>query len=136
MLGQIANYCLVISRNIIVKNSTYLEQIWQSIGLHLSFQSSGAHFLDFNDIHLCSDERPEDLHQNLLAFIDDHLIKRQAGVTELGVNLDEDEEMCPKVENVIVLTRLRLITCNPSLPQRETTVWHRAESSNIVFHKA
>ena len=29
MLGQIANYCLVISRNIIVKNSTSVNIIWQ-----------------------------------------------------------------------------------------------------------
>ena len=47
MLGQIANYCPIISRNTIVKNSTSLSSIWQSIRLHFGFQSSGAHFLDF-----------------------------------------------------------------------------------------
>jgi hypothetical protein len=37
MLGQIANYCPVISSNVIVKNSTSLEHIWQSIRLHFGF---------------------------------------------------------------------------------------------------
>lgn len=68
------------------------------------------YFLNFNDIHLCSNDRSEDLYQRLLAFIDDNLIKRQK-----GMNLDEDEQMSPTVENLIVLTWLRLM--NPSLPQ-------------------
>ena len=34
MLGQIANYCPIIPRNTIVKNSTSVAQIWQSIRLH------------------------------------------------------------------------------------------------------
>ena len=44
MLGQIANYCPVISRNIIVKNSTSVNGIWQAIRAHYGFQSTGAHF--------------------------------------------------------------------------------------------
>ena len=115
MLGQIANYCPVISRNVIVKNSTSLEQIWQSIRLHFGFQSPGAHFLDFNEITLRQDERPEDLYQRLLAFIDDNLLKREGGISHQGINIDEDEEMSTTVENMIVLTWLRLIS--PSLPQ-------------------
>ena len=63
MLGQIANYCPVISRNTIVKNSTSLSTIWQTIRLHYGFQSTGSHFVDFVDIHLQPDERPEDLYQ-------------------------------------------------------------------------
>ena len=31
MLGQIANYCTVISRNQIIKNSTSLNNIWDTI---------------------------------------------------------------------------------------------------------
>ena len=46
MLGQIANYCPVISRSSILKNSTSLNDIWQLIRQHYGFQSSGAHFLD------------------------------------------------------------------------------------------
>lgn len=61
-----------------------------------------------------SDERPEDLYQRLVAFIDDKLIKR-GGITHHGVNLDENVEMSRTVENLIVLTWLRLT--NPPLPQ-------------------
>ena len=52
MLGQIANYCPVISRNSIVTNSTSLENVWQSIRAHFGFQTTGAHFIDFADIVL------------------------------------------------------------------------------------
>ena len=62
MLGQIANYWPVISRNTIIKNSTSMSSIWQAIRLHYGFQSTGAHLLNFNDIKLDPDERPEDLY--------------------------------------------------------------------------
>ena len=65
MLGQIANYCPIIVRNTIVKNSTSIRGIWHAIRAHYGFQSTGAHFLDFNDIRLEPDERPEDLYQRL-----------------------------------------------------------------------
>jgi hypothetical protein len=44
ILGQIINYCPIISRNTIVKNSTSISSIWQSIRLHYGFQSTEAHF--------------------------------------------------------------------------------------------
>lgn len=60
---------------------------------------------------------PEDLFQRLLAFIDYNLLKSEGGITctHYGLNLDEDKEMSPTVENFLVLTWLRQI--NPSLPQ-------------------
>lgn len=67
MLGQIANFCPVISRNTITKNSTSIESIWQAIRAHYGFQSTGAHFLDLINIALKPDERPEDLFQRLMA---------------------------------------------------------------------
>lgn len=70
MLGQIANYCPVISRNTIVKNSTSIEHIWQTIRLHYGFQITGAHFIDFDSIRFEPGERPEDLYQRLTAFLD------------------------------------------------------------------
>ena len=69
LLGQIANFCPIISRNTIVKNSTSLESIWQSTRLHFGFQTTGAHFIDFDNIHLEPDERPEDLFQRLMALV-------------------------------------------------------------------
>ena len=113
MLGQIANYCPVISRNTIVKNSTSLSHIWQNIRQHFGFQVSGAQFIDFDNIRLESDERPETLFQRLTAFIEDSLL-RPGGLTHHGETVAEEEELSPTLENVVVLTWLRLI--HPSLP--------------------
>ncbi len=109
MLGQIANYCPVISRNTIVKNSTCIDHIWQTIRLHYGFQSTGAHFIDFAAIKLESNEGPEDLYQRLMAFVEDNLLCRDSGITHGGENILEDEELSPTIENLVVLTWLRLI---------------------------
>ena len=76
LLGQIANFCPVISRNSIVKHSTSLNDIWQKIRQHYGFQSSGAHFLDLASIRFQPDERPEDLFQRLMAFFEDNCSRR------------------------------------------------------------
>ena len=109
MLGQIANYCPVISRNTIIKTSISLPHIWQLIRLHYGFQSTGAHFIDLASISLEPNERPEDLYQRLIAFIDDNLLRRNGGITHHGEELTEDEELSPSLENMTVLTWLSLI---------------------------
>ena len=114
MLGQIANFCPVISRNSITKHSTYLGQIRQSIRLHFGFQSSGAHLLDFASIRLEQDERPEDLYQRLMAFMDDCLLKSDGGITHHGDRPSGDEDMSPSLENFITLHWLSLL--HPNLP--------------------
>ena len=114
MLGQIANYCPIISRSTLVKNSTSLEFIWQTIRQHFGFQVAGAQFIDFSDIHLAADERPEDLYQRLMAFVEDSLL-RANGLTHHGEHVPEDEELTPTLENFVILTWLRLI--HPSLPR-------------------
>ena len=114
MLGQIANYCPIISRSTLVKNSTSLEFIWQTIRQHFGFQVTGAQFIDFSDIHLAADERPEDLYQRLAAFVEDSLLRANV-LTHHGEQVPEDEELTPTLENFIVLTWLRLI--HPSLPR-------------------
>ena len=114
MLGQIANYCPIISRNTLVKNSTSLESIWQTIREHFSFQLTGAHFLDFADMHLEADERPEDLYQRLIAFVEDSLLHPN-GLRHHGEQMTEEEKFSPTLENPVVLTWLRLI--HPSLPK-------------------
>ncbi|XP_060576734.1 uncharacterized protein LOC132734055 [Ruditapes philippinarum] len=109
MLGQIANFCPIISRNTIVKNATSIKTIWQTIRLHFGFQSTGAHFLDFDSIQLQPGERPEDLYQRLSSFIEDNTLKKDGGLSHMGTVPDEDEEITPTVENLVVLTWLRLI---------------------------
>ena len=114
MLGQIANYCPIISRSTLVKNSTSLEFIWQTIRQHFGFEVTGAQFIDFSNIHPAADERPEDLYQRLSAFVEDSLL-RANGLTHHGEQVSEDEELSPILENFIALTWLRLI--HPSLPR-------------------
>ena len=96
MLGQIANYCPVISRN--TNNS-----IRQAIRLHYSFQTTGTQLIDFVNIHLETDKRPEDLYQRLRAFTEDSLLKACV-LNHHGETLAEDEELSPSLENFIVVT--------------------------------
>ena len=109
MLGQIANYCPIISRNTIVKNATSLNGIWQSIRMHFGFHSTGANFIDFDDIRMLPEERPEDLFQRLMAFVEDNLLEADDGLSHHGEHLHDDEELSPSLENFVILTWLRLI---------------------------
>ena len=95
MLGQIANFCPIIAWNAIVKKFTSLAHIWQVIRLHYGFQSSGAHFLDLADVTLDPEEKPEDLYQRLLAFIEDNLVRKDSNITHHGDKPDDDEELSP-----------------------------------------
>ena len=111
MLGQIANYSPIISRNSIVKNSTSINGVWQAIRQHYGLQSTGSRFLDLAYISLKPEQRPEDLFQSLMAFVEDNLLTTSSGITHHG----EDEELSPSLENFIVLTWLRLL--HPNLPR-------------------
>ena len=114
MLGQIANYCCVISRNSIIKGSTSLPDIWQKIRQHYGFQSTGAHFLDLADIKMLVDERPEDLYQRLMAFFEDNLLTASSGIKHHGEPVQADEDLTPTLENTVVFVWLQLV--HPGLP--------------------
>ena len=88
MLGQIANFCPVISRSSIVKNSTSISSVWQAIRAHYGFHCTCARFLDSSNIKLEVDERPQDLFQHLMSFT---------------------EELTITLENMVVLTWLKLL---------------------------
>lgn len=138
MLGQIANYCPITSRNTIVKISTSMNNIWQAIRLHFGFQSTDGHFLDFDNIKLEYGERPGDLFQRLSSFVDDNLLKAGGSITHNGEVLQDDEEITPTVENFTVLTWLRLIYPNlPALVKQKYTPELRSRelaSLNRRFH--
>ena len=104
MLGQIANYCGVISRNTILKSCTSIDNIWQKIREYYHFQSTGGHFLDLCDIELKAGERPEPLYQRLMSFVEDNLLSKDGGILHHGETVEEDEEMSPSLENMVVLT--------------------------------
>ena len=114
MLGCIANFCPKLRRKAIVEDSKSLEEVWQAIRLHYGFKTSGANFLDFIDIKLEPDERGEDLYQRMAAFIDDNLLKESGSLTHDGESIEEDEELTPTLENLIVLLWLEKL--HPNLP--------------------
>ena len=109
MLGQIANFCPIISRNTIVKNATSVNHIWQTIRQHFGFQMTGGHFLDFSNIRLEPGERPEDLYQRLTSFVEDNLMRPDVPISHHGEVPEEEEELTPTLENLIVLIWLQLL---------------------------
>ncbi len=116
MLGQIANYATIISRNQITKSSTSLNDIWNKIREHFGFHQTGSRFLDLSAIRLEVGERPEDLYQRLLAFFEDNLQFDGSSVSHHGETPTSDEELSPTMENVTVLLWLeKLHICLPSL---------------------
>ena len=103
MLGQIANFATVISRNQIVKSSISLNDIWDKIRQHYGFHSTGSRFLDLSAIKLAPGDRAEDLYQRLVSFIDDNLLTTDSTLTHHASPVTKDEEVSPTLENVTVL---------------------------------
>ena len=119
MLGQIANFSPVISCSSIVKNSTSIRSVWQAIRAHYGVQSTSARFLDFSNIKLEVDEHPKDLFQCLMTFTEDNLLVANGLITHQGVHVTSDEELTPTLENMVVLTWLKLLYSDlpyPTLP--------------------
>ncbi len=114
MLGQIANYAPIYSRNTIVKNSRSLPEVFQALRSHYNFQTSGARFIDFLDVKLGDGERYETLFQKMTSFIEDNLLMTDGNLTHNGEKPTTDEEMTPTLENMIVLLWLHQI--HPELP--------------------
>lgn len=108
LLGQISSICPVVLRNTIVKNSTSVKSIWQSIRQHYGFQSNGSHFLDFDNIFLEAGERPENLFQRLMSFVED-LLTPNGNISQYSEIPENEDELSPKLENLVILTWLYLI---------------------------
>jgi hypothetical protein len=107
-----------------------MRTIWQAIRAHYGFQSTGAHFLDFNNIRLEPDKRPEDLYQRLLSFIDENLLPANGNIRHHGEDVPTDEELTPSLENIIVLTWLQLIHADlPTLVKQRYGIELRSDTS-------
>ena len=109
MLGQIANFAQLISRDTIVKSSTSLNYVWNTIRGHFHFNTTGSRFIDLISIKLEASERPEDLYQRLVSFVNDNLLTADSGLTHHLARITTDEEMSPTLENVVVLLWLERI---------------------------
>ena len=109
MLGQIANFAQLISRDTIVKSSTSLNFVWNTIRGHFHFNTTGSRFIDLISIKLEASERPEDLYQRLVSFVNDNLLTADSGLTHHLARIATDEEMSPTLENIVVLLWLERI---------------------------
>ncbi len=119
MLGQIANFATVVSRNQIVKNSTSLSGIWSLLREHYGFQSTGSRFLTLSGMRLEPGEKPEDLYQKIVSFFDDNLLTTE-GLLHHGVRVTSDETVTPTLENTIVLLWLERVHVGlPALVQQK-----------------
>ena len=88
----------------------YLEQYYR-------IQKTGAHFLSIHEIRFNPSDSPENFYMELHGAVEDSLRKR--GETLLYRNddvLEEDEEMSPTLENMVVLMWLERI--DPACPVR------------------
>ena len=67
ILNIIANYCTHITRTILVKQTTSLEDVWNKIRTHHHIEATGANFLNLSNIKM-EDDSYEDVYQRLYAF--------------------------------------------------------------------
>ncbi len=70
--------------------------------------------MDLATIRLQPSEKPEDLYQRLMAYVEDNLLTPTCGVSHHGEPVVAEEELSPTLENTVVLLWLHNI--HPGLP--------------------
>ena len=116
MLGSIASYAPVISRQSIVTDALCLNDIWTRLRTHFGFRKTGALILDLPSFTLSSEgggESYESLWERLSAFIRDNLLSPDDNIKHLGQQ-PATENLTPTLLNVTVVLWLRAI--HPGLP--------------------
>ena len=90
---------------------------------HYGLQLTGSRLLDLTNISLKPEQRPVDLFQSLMAFIQDNLLTTSSGITHHGEIPDTDEELSPSLEKFCCSY---LVTPTPSQPSVacETAIWN------------
>ena len=114
MLGTIASYAPIISREYIVSEATSLNDIWGRLRIHYGLRKSGALILDLTAITREDGESYESLWEKYHAFVTDNLLSPADGIYHKGEQVKSKEEMSPTLLNVMVT--LWLNTINPALP--------------------
>ena len=109
MIRMVCNYAPIVNSKSILRNCTSLNFIWKKLHSHYQIEDSGANFLDFANITMGVNERPEDLYVRLDSFMENHLLKRGGKVQHDNEETAVDEVITAMVDNLIVLTWLRLI---------------------------
>ncbi len=114
MLGMIAGYTPIISRNIIVRDCRSLKDIFHKIRAHFGFAQNGRSIIDAVSITQKEDESPEDVFQRIHSLVDTSLLCAGDGMKHMGSYIRYDEEMSPTLSNLI--TCLWLKSIHPNLP--------------------
>lgn len=114
MLGTIASYAPVISREFIVSEALSLEEIWTRLRIHYGVRKSGGLILDLASLDREDGESYEGLWERLYAFVADNLLQSSDGMKHKGAKYTQREEMTPTMLNIIVTLWLK--TINPALP--------------------
>lgn len=108
MLDQVANWADVIPRNDITKDCESLDDVWQTIRRYYNLETTGSLLNQAWNLVRQPDETPQALYSRLKQLYDDNLLRAQ-GLTHLGSQLTEDEEITPTLQNTIVLHWLELL---------------------------
>ena len=116
LLGTIASYAPVISRQFIMEEAKSLDDIWSRLRIFYGFRKSGALVLDLPTISLEEGESYEALWERYHAFLMDSLIRPADGLSHMGTAAKDvqTEVMSPTLMNVAVVLWLRSI--HPALP--------------------
>ena len=114
LLGTIASYAPVISRQFITEEALSLSDIWSRLRIRFGFRKSGGLILDLSTLHLEEGESYEGLWERLHAFTMDNLLRPNDGLKHLNVDNPSREVLSPTLLNVTVVLWLRAI--NPALP--------------------
>ena len=114
MLGTIASYAPVISRQFITKEALSLDAIWNRLRIFYGFRKSGALILDLNSIILEEGETHECLWERTYAFFADNLLSPSDGLRHLNEDQPPKEVMSPTLLNTAVVIWLK--TIHPQLP--------------------
>ena len=116
LLGTIASYAPVISRQFIMEEAKSLDDIWSRLRIFYGFRKSGALVLDLPTISLEEGESYEALWERYHAFLMDSLIRPADGLSHMGTAAKDvqTEVMSPTLMNVAVVLWLKSI--HPALP--------------------
>jgi len=114
MLGMIAGYAPIISRNIITRDCCSMNQIFHKIRAHYGFAQTGSNIIDAVSICQGEEESPEDVFQRLHSLIDTSLLTSEGRIRHMGNFIQEDEEVTPTLSNIITCIWLKAI--HPGLP--------------------
>ena len=114
LLGTIASYAPIISRQYITKEAQSLSQIWGRLRIFYGFRKSGGLILDLTSIQLEEGESHEAMWERLYAFLMDNLLSPSDELKHIDVKKPPREAMTPTLQNVAVVMWLRII--HPALP--------------------